>query len=164
VQRLRDVILKNYERNINTSVAKLADGTLLTSSSLLDLNHHMGISLVVRVEDQRIIDAYAFMNRAPFKICRETIDTVLNLKGLRVERGIMKKIEQAVGTSRGCSHLLELGKEAVVLTANVLIGLRIGQEEWVHRELSDEEFIETAIPYLRNTCRPFREKKPGKRG
>jgi hypothetical protein len=162
VQRLRDVILKNYERNINTSVAKLADGTLLTSSSLLDLNHHMGISLVIRIEDKQIIDAYAFMNRAPFKICRDTVETVLGLKGLTIERGIMKKIEKGVGTSGGCSHLLELAKEAVVLSANVLIGLQIGQEEWVHRELSDEEFIGTAMPYLRNTCRPFREKKPGK--
>ena len=141
-------VLNHYERNINTSVAKLEDGILLTKSSLLDLNHHMGLSFVIRMEDQEIIKAEAFMNRAPFKVCRETLENVSSAVGLRIERGITKKLGKIIGGSRGCVHLLEVAKEAVILSSNILLGQQLGHDEWIHRELSDEAFMARGSCFL----------------
>lgn len=146
-----------YERNINITCATLENGHLRTAASLLDLNHNMRVEIEVDSATRTIVDARARMVKVPFRICAATTETVRNIVGLRIERGINRRLAVALGRSEGCSHIFELALEAVRLTSNILLGFAHMEEEWRERKLDDDEFIARAKPFLKNTCLPFHE-------
>ena len=155
-----------YERNINSSIIKKDENTFVTKASILDLNHNMIVILTFDIESKTITDAYAQMVKCPFKICRATLVNMKKLIGLKIERGINKKISHIVGRSHGCSHLFELCVDAVRLTSNVMLGLNFNEEEWrdewKERYTPDEVFIERTKPFLKDTCYPFSDRKNNK--
>jgi len=148
-----------YERNINASVSQEGDEFIRTKASLLDLNHNMRVEIRVRISDRTIVDAQGLMIKSPFRICDQTVSFVRNLKGLKIERGITRKMAGLLGRSSGCTHLYELSVEAVRLSSNVLLGFETGDLEWRERKLSDEEFIEKAKGFLADSCLPFKVRK-----
>lgn len=145
-----------YERNINAAVRREDDDHILTKASLLDLNHNMRVEIKVRIKDRTIIDAEAQMVKTPFKICGQTARYARNLVGLKIERGVTRKMAELFGRSEGCTHLYELAVEAVRLSSNVMLGFHTGDVEWRERKLSDEEFIDKAKGFLANSCLPFK--------
>ncbi len=149
-------IMEIYERNINAAVAREGRDLIRTKASLLDLNHNMRVEILVRISDRSIIDARAQMTKTPFAICPKTASFVENLIGLKIERGITKKVAELLGRSEGCTHLFELSVEAIRLSSNVILGFQTGDEEWRERKLSDQEFIDKAKGFLANSCLPFK--------
>ena len=145
-----------YERNINASVSRDGDDHIRTKASLLDLNHNMRVEIRVRIKDRAIVDADAQMVKTPFAVCHRTAAFMKNLVGLKIERGILRKVSKLLGRSEGCTHIYELSVEAVRLSSNVLLGFEVGDEEWRHRKLPDDEFIERAKGFLANSCLPFK--------
>jgi len=146
-----------YERNINASVRRDEDDFIVTKASLLDLNHNMRVEIKVRISDRTIVDAGAQMVKTPFMICGQTARFANNMVGLKIERGVTKKLSDLFGHSEGCTHLYELSVEAVRLSSNVLLGFETGDQEWRDRRLSDTEFIVKAKEFLKNSCLPFKE-------
>lgn len=146
-----------YERNINSTVTRLDAEHILTQASLLDLNHSMRVALTINLKTREIVDARSEIIKAPLKICNSTVDLVKKLKGLKVERGINRKLVDALGTSDGCTHLYELALNAVRLTFNIFIGLQFDWDEWLTKKLGDEDFIQKATPHLKGACRPFKK-------
>lgn len=145
-----------YERNINASVRREDEDQIMTKASLLDLNHNMRVELKIRISDREIIDATAQMTKTPFKVCAGTAHFITRLVGLKIERGVTRKMADLLGRSAGCTHLYELSVEAARLSSNVLLGFETGDVEWRERKLSDEEFISRAKGFLANSCLPFR--------
>ncbi|MFH0766011.1 MAG: DUF2889 domain-containing protein [Calditrichota bacterium] len=146
-----------YERNINASVRREDNEHIITKASLLDLNHNMRVEIKVRVSDRTIIQAEAQMTKTPFLICGQTARFAEKMVGLRIERGVTRKLSDLFGHSDGCTHLYELAVEAVRLSSNVLLGFETGDIEWRERRLSDKEFISKAKEFLKNSCLPFKE-------
>ncbi|MBM3327866.1 MAG: DUF2889 domain-containing protein [Calditrichaeota bacterium] len=145
-----------YERNINAAVRRDGDDHIVTKASLLDLNHNMRVEIRVCIANRTVVAAEAQMVKAPFGICDQTAAFARNLTGLRIERGVTRKVAEVMGRSSGCTHLYELAIEAVRLSSNVLLGFETGDREWRERRLTDEEFIERAKGFLANSCLPFR--------
>ena len=145
-----------YERNINASIRRDDEEHIITKASLLDLNHNMRVVIKVRIANREIVEADGQMVKAPFSICSQTVSFVHNLVGLKIERGVTRKMADLLGRADGCTHLYELSVEAVRLSSNVLLGFETGDEEWRERRLSDEEFIEKARGFLANSCLPFK--------
>lgn len=146
-----------YERNINISCAVLDEGRLVTKASLLDLNHNMRVEITIDKKSFVIVDAVARMVKVPFEVCALTTERVKGIVGMKIERGINRKLAGALGRSEGCSHLFELALEAVRLSSNILLGFSHMEEEWRDRRMEDAEFIERAKPFLKNSCLPFHE-------
>lgn len=146
-----------YERNINVAVSKPNEKEIVTKASLLDLNHNIRVELTVDVATKMIIDAEAQMVKAPFTICQLTLKKIQDIVGLKIERGIHKKLVDALGHADGCTHMVDLTMEAVRLSANVLLGFTRFDEEWRERKLTDQEFIAQVKPILKNSCLPFKE-------
>lgn len=146
-----------YERNINASVRREGDNFIVTKASLLDLNHNMRVEIKVRISDRIVVEAGAQMTKTPFAICAKTAFFADKMKGLKIERGVTRQLSALFGRSEGCTHLFELAVEAVRLSSNVLLGFETGDQEWRERKLSDEDFIERAKEFLKNSCLPFKE-------
>jgi hypothetical protein len=146
-----------YERNINVSVSKPNEDTLLTRASLLDLNHHIRVELTIDSVNRVILRAEAHMVKTPFGICQLALGKMQNVVGLKIERGIHERLVDALGHADGCTHIVDLTMEAVRLSANVLLGFTKFHEEWRDRKLSDDDFIRQVKPTLRNSCLPFKD-------
>lgn len=145
-----------YERNINVSVSRVNNDEILTRASMLDLNHHIRVELRIDLPGETIVDASAQMVKAPYGLCQFTLSNIKRLVGLRIERGINKKIVDALGHAEGCTHLVDLSMEAVRLSANVMVGLTKVGDEWFHGTGSDEERIARVKPILKDSCLPFK--------
>lgn len=153
-----------YERNINSRVTKLDERRLLTEASLLDLNHSMRVALTINRKTRTIEKATAHILKAPLSICDGTTELMSRLVGLKLERGINRKLVDALSRGNGCTHLYELSLNAVRLTFNVMIGMDFDWNEWITRSIPEGDFIKKAMPHLENSCRPFEKKKPERRG
>ncbi len=144
-----------YERNINSTVRKISDHELIVSTSLLDLNHSMRVELKIDLKHNLIKEADAEITKAPLQICSYPLQKVKNLVGLKVERGINKRLASLVGGSQGCTHLYELALNAVRLAFNVKLGMQFDWDQWTSRTIPDEEFLKKAQPVLQGSYSPF---------
>ncbi len=149
--------MKIYERNMNSSVVQVDEEHLLVETSLLDLNHSMRVELKINTNTNIIEDAVSETTKVPLKACDYPQGHIKKIIGLKIERGINRKLIQALGGCDGCTHLYELALMSVRLTFNVLMGIRYDWDQWVSRSLSDEEFTKQATPHLKGSCYPFRE-------
>ncbi len=147
--------MKIYERNINSTVRKTSDHELVVSTSLLDLNHSMRVELKIDLNRNVIQEADAEITKAPLQICSYPLQKVKSLVGLKVERGINKRLAALVGGSEGCTHLYELALNAVRLAFNVKLGMQFDWDQWTARTIPDDEFLKKARPVLQGSCFPF---------
>ncbi len=147
-----------YQRNINVTVERGDDPDyIIVHSSLLDLDHSIRFSMKVHARTKRIEQASAQMIRVPFRKCRETLSLTEKIAGLVIERGINRKLADALGHDTGCMHLVELSMTAARMAAAVLVEAQRGLVDREHFEaLSEEERIAIGMPFLKNTCLVFR--------
>lgn len=148
--------MKIYERNINATVRKCDDLYLIVETSLLDLNHSMRVELKINTQNDIIESAIAEITKAPLKICEYPLSQIKKLEGLKIERGINRKLVEAVGGPNGCTHLYELSLNAVRLIFNVKLGMSFDWQQWTSRTIPDDEFLTKAKPVLKGSCYPFK--------
>ncbi len=144
-----------FQRTIHSNVKRLDDDRVLVTSQLLDLEHSFHLELTVRLSDGVIEKASAVMSRAPFGRCLPAVEAVGSLVGLAVERGILAKINEAMGGARGCAHLVELVSDAARLIAMIRLGDAADYGFGRKLGLSEEEAIERSRERLRNSCVVF---------
>jgi len=146
-----------YQRNINVTVERIDDEHILVNSSLLDLDHSIRFSMEVHAPSKAIVGASAQMIRVPFRRCRETLPLTEGVAGLVIERGINRKLANALGRNTGCMHLVELAVTATRMAAAVLVEAEGGLvDRELFESLSEEERIDLGMPFLKNTCLVFR--------
>ncbi|MCL4558627.1 MAG: DUF2889 domain-containing protein [Deltaproteobacteria bacterium] len=147
-----------YERNINIRLLPIDSNTVLLTASLLDLNHSITTEVKLDLATEKIVDADVKMMRAPYEQCSKAKDTIRTIIGFKIERGVNKKIADAIGHTHGCIHVVEILQNAMRFAASMLIGVRAGYGTFEKRkELSEEERLEKVMPYLKNTCVVFKE-------
>lgn len=69
--------------------------------------HEMWLRITVN-DDFVIQQAEAVTEYGPFKICPDITDNFASLKGLKIQTGWRKEVNQRVGGVLGCTHLREL--------------------------------------------------------
>lgn len=79
--------------------------------------HHMEVTFLIRPNPLSIEDAYAQMHTVPMQECRQTLDTIEQLKGIQIQAGFSKQIRSIMGGKKGCAHLcnlvISMGQEIV---------------------------------------------------
>lgn len=153
-----------FIRNINLEVFDLDDdSTFWVKSTFLDLEHGIILKMRIDPEKREVLEAHADMLRVPYSLCPQALKKVDNLRGLKIERGVMKEITRRVGHSDGCVHIRELTMETINLVAGALMGYSAGfgimDRNW--NKLSEEERLEKSMPVLQNTCYPYQTETDG---
>ncbi len=147
-----------YERNINIRLRQLDAQTVVLAASLLDLHHSISIEIKIDLSTQRIADAGVKMMRVPYTPCAMAAVNIEKIIGFRIERGVNKKIADALGHAAGCTHVVEILQNAMRFAASMLIGVKAGYGTHDKRKkLSEEERIAKVMPYLKNSCIVFKE-------
>lgn len=147
-----------FQRSIHLNAKKIDDDHLQVASSLLDLEHSFNLELTVRVSTHTIEDAKVSMTKAPLTRCCSVLANFAQLKGLSIERGIIKEMHARLGGPKGCIHLLELLTDAVRFTSMLLLGQSMGYRPALKETLSEEEIIAEGRKKLRNTCFVFADR------
>lgn len=123
-------LLKNTSPKIHTRDIKLAThthtkGRVIVQGSLKDhrlvpifditgalkepgIVHHLEAAFLIRPNPLSIEDAYAQMHTIPMPECRQTLDTVEQLKGIPIQAGFSKHIRSIMGGKKGCAHICNL--------------------------------------------------------
>lgn len=113
---LRRIELRGYRRqdalydiearitDTKSQPLKLERGTVLPAGAPL---HDMWVRLVID-EDLLVHDVVAATDAAPFGICGEAVDSLAQLKGMRIGAGWTAAVKQRLGGAVGCTHLTEL--------------------------------------------------------
>ena len=144
-----------FQRSIHSNVKQLDDDHFLVTSQLLDLEHSFHLELRVRISTGEIESVNAAISKTPFARCLKAVDGVDKLVGLRIERGILGKVNAALGGPRGCTHLVELIQDSIRLIAMLRIGKETRYWERGNRGRTDEEIIAESRETLRNSCLIF---------
>ena len=143
------------ERSINMKILENTEDTILARGSILDQVHNIIIELVINIDTLEIIKAEGQSVKVPFSECKEAINNIQNIVGLKLNAGMSNKLVDTLGGKNGCIHLSEVAIETARLAANVIFGLRCGGKEWREGKLSDAEFWDGVKPKLKGTCRVF---------
>lgn len=78
-----------------------------------DYFHEIKTFITFDCTSRKITRAEAQMLTVPFDLCLEVCTKMNGLVGLEVKTGIFKSINEIVGTSRGCSHLVDMSVDSV---------------------------------------------------
>jgi hypothetical protein len=101
---LRRIELRGYRRH---------DGLYEIEAHLTDSKpqaaplHDMWIRLVID-DELTVHDIVASTDASPYAACPEAVDTLAQLKGLRIGRGFGRIVRERLSGVQGCTHLTEL--------------------------------------------------------
>jgi len=116
---------KYHTRNIEVSTYEYDENRLAVEGCLTDqrmqeyylasgekkepgIMHHMIIHLLVKKANLEIEDLHVEMPCIPRPECLETINSLDQVRGLRIAGGFTLKVKALVGRGQGCSHLVAL--------------------------------------------------------
>lgn len=114
---MRDVQLRGYLRedgqmeieahmtDLKTYTFGSTDRTQISAGEPL---HEMWIRMAIRPEDMEITACEAAIDASPYNICPQTAPKMERLVGLKIGKGFLRAVAQAVGGVEGCTHLREL--------------------------------------------------------
>ncbi|MFP3981963.1 MAG: DUF2889 domain-containing protein [Desulfobacterales bacterium] len=116
--------------------------------------HHMIVRMKVRGPSLTIEEVEAEMPTVPRAECRQTIDTLTPLKGMRIASGFTLKVKELLGGPKSCAHMVSL----VLAMAPAAV-----QGAWSaasQKPLDPSIYAERAMGFLTDTCWVWRRGGP----
>ena len=124
-----------FNRSIQIAVDEEGENIRI-NGSLLDKRlgedlHGIEAEMLVSFLDGEILEIKADMPAFPLEECRESLQSVDELRGLQIKPGFTETVKNSVGSKRGCTHLASL----VMNMANVSVQ---GRGAYIRRRFPDE--------------------------
>ena len=88
--------------------------------------HGMGLRLTVD-DTLTIRDCVAVTDFSPFTLCGNITPNFKALIGLRITQGLTKNVQERLGGTQGCTHLVELIKPIATTAFQTLFGKRMAK-------------------------------------
>lgn len=101
------------QRHQTISIDWADENCLEVSAHFTDNFHDIKTTIVIDCVSRKITFADARMDLVPYDLCHEVCIKMKDLVGLEVKKGVVKEINEVVGTSRGCSHLADMTVDSV---------------------------------------------------
>ncbi|MEO7402073.1 MAG: DUF2889 domain-containing protein, partial [Burkholderiales bacterium] len=90
--------------------------------------HDMWVRLVV--DDEFLVhDVIAATDVSPFPVCREAVDALTSLKGLRIGAGFQRAVRERLSGAKGCTHLMELLVPLATTAFQTLAPIRLARPD-----------------------------------
>lgn len=108
--------------------------------------HDLIIRIIVRGPDLIIEDIDVDMAEVPRDVCRETLNSLRAVKGMKISPGFTEKVKAAVGGAKGCTHLVAL------LLAMAPAAVQGAWAAMAQQPIDPTNFSDKALEILENTC------------
>ena len=116
--------------------------------------HHMIIRMEVRGPNLVIADIEVEMPTVPRQECRETLDSLVPLKGMPIVSGFTNRVKDLVGGTRGCAHLVAL------ITAMAPAAVQGAWAAISSKRRDAATMLPGAVERIKDTCRIWRSDGP----
>lgn len=144
------------ERNINIQTRRLANQMILVRSSILDLHHSMFFEMEIDMGTRQIRSVKADMIKAPYPECKEALKNLQKIVGLKLERGLAKKMAEILGKNTGCTHMLEIAITASRIASYAILNILSEGRKWKDIMDTDKEHYDVVRSYLDDSCVVFK--------
>lgn len=144
------------ERNINIQTKKLENDIILVRSSILDLHHSMFFEMTIDLNTREITSVNAEMVKVPYPHCRDALANIQKIVGLKLERGLAKRMAEILGKSSGCTHMLEIAITASRTASYAILNILAEGKKWKDIMATDEARYDVVRSYLDNSCIVFK--------
>jgi hypothetical protein len=144
------------ERNINTQAKRGGEDSIIVKSSILDLHHNMFFEMKIDIKTKEILSVSAEMAKIPYLECKDALTNVDMLVGLKLERGLIKRMAEILGKNTGCTHVLEIAIAAARTASYTILNILSEGKKWKEIMASDEERYDVVKAYLDNSCVVFK--------
>ncbi len=148
--------LEILERNINTQAKLTESDTILVRSSILDLHHNMFFEMEIDLVTKQIRSVSADMVKVPYPECKNALFGLQRIEGLKLERGLAKKMAEILGKNTGCTHVLEIAITAARTASYTILNILSEGKKWKDIIESDDKHYEVVKAYLDNSCIIFK--------
>lgn len=149
-------LLEILERNINIQTRKLKNDKILVKSSILDLHHSMFFEMKIDLNTKQIFSVNADMIKAPYPECKNALANIHKVIGLKLERGLAKKMAEILGKNTGCTHMLEIAITSARTASYTILNILAEGKKWKDIMATDEQHYEVVRSYLDNSCVVFK--------
>lgn len=109
--------------------------------------HHMQVRVTID-DAMRIVDIHASMLATPFAECPRAEPPVRKLIGATLGRGWRRALDEAIGSTRGCTHLREL----LFGTATAAFQTLGAYREHQRRQRGEPEEMPSTPPFYMGNC------------
>ena len=116
--------------------------------------HDMIIRLTIDT-DLVVLKAEALTESAPFHICPVINKNISTLEGLKITSGWRRRVQNAIGGLKGCTHINQLLTGPIATTAYQSIVPRQSQKD---NQIKNKSNNERQRPSVINTCHAFDSK------
>jgi hypothetical protein len=116
-----------------------------------------GMSIRIALDETLTIrEAEATMDFTPYNYCKQVAPIFDKLVGIRIGRGWLSKVKEAVGGRIGCTHLTELLGPMATTAFQTLVSVRKAEQEETGHKQPHQEYV----PHLINTCYTHADDSP----
>ena len=149
--------LELLERNINTQAKLTESDTILVRSSILDLHHNMFFEMEIDLDTKEIKSVSADMIKVPYKECENALFGLQRIVGLKLERGLSKKMAEILGKNTGCTHMVEIAITAARTASYTILNILSEGKKWKEIMKSGEDRYDVVKAYLDDSCVVFKK-------
>ncbi len=148
------------KRDIGIEAFELENGNLMLEATLLDPYHLIRLNIHIEPNTKTIIHAKSEFANHPHAGCPFVAQKANALAGLKIERGITRKVSERIGGSDGCIHLRELTLETINFAATTLIGYDegFGLMSRDFNVLDENKKYELSQHLLKDSCHIYKSK------
>jgi hypothetical protein len=148
------------KRDIGIEAFELVNGNLMLEATFLDPYHLIRLNIHINPNTKEIVHTKSEFGNHPHAGCPVVALKAQTLVGLKIERGITRKVSERIGGSEGCIHLRELALETINFAATALIGFDegFGLMSRDFNLLDENKKYELSKHLLQNSCYVYNEK------
>ncbi len=108
--------------------------------------HDLVIRMVVKGPALVIDDIDVDMETVPREDCREVLDTLQRVVGMKIKAGFTEKVKEKLGGAKGCTHLVAL------LLAMAPAAVQGAWSAVARKPVDPAKYSGAALSFLENTC------------
>ena len=148
------------KRDIGIEAFELENGHLMLEATLLDPYHLIRLNIHIDPQTKTIIHSKSEFASHPHTGCPMVAIKAKLLIGLKIERGITRKVSERIGGGEGCIHLRELTLETINFAATALIGYDegFGLMSRDFNLLDENKKFEISQHLLKDSCYVYKSK------
>lgn len=148
------------KRDIGIEAFELENGNLMLEATFLDPYHLIRLNLHIDPKTKTITYAKCEFANHPHGACPLVALKAKLLVGIKIERGVTRKVSERIGGSEGCIHLRELTLETINFAATALIGYDegFGLMSRDFNMLDEDKKFDLSKELLKGSCIVYNEK------
>lgn len=134
--------MEEFQRDFTYRAFLQSDGLHLTAT-MQDRFHELAIEVIVDLDSMKVTAARGEFSRSPSTFCPRVTDALAGLVGMRVGKGINRRLLELFGGSEGCGNIRTILSGLLPLALNVSAARGIENEE---------ELLDTISRKLEGSC------------